>query len=343
MKTKCMIIMRLTCVLAILCIVMGSGVFAQKKLLFKISGSAATVKGNHTAESFIKFKQLVEKYSKGEIEVRIFPEGTYGGSQEAVLAVRNGECHMFNLASNNFAVHSPSIWPFSFPYMFKNYEHIAKLVNGPFGKKIQERSLKEAGVRIVGYPYNGWRAVSNSVKPIKKLEDMRGLKIRVPKSATIIETFKAWGVNPTPIGWNETFTALQQRVCDGFDNPVNVIGSGRFYEVQKYVTTLKYQPQISVYIMNERFWQQLSTKHKAAVQKALDESIRWCATYVDSAIEKYTEVCKENGMEFYDLPPNEEARWEKAAISIYPKLYKLTDKKWITDFMQEVKTVEKGL
>jgi tripartite ATP-independent transporter DctP family solute receptor len=343
MRKKIRFIMRLTCILMILYVITGNLVFAENKLLLKVSGSAATVKGNHTAETFIKFKQLVESYSDGEIEVRIFPEGTFGNEDDGVLAVRSGECHLFNAASNNFAVHSPSIWPFSFPYMFKSYEHINRLVSGAFNQEIQDRVFKESGVRIVGYPSNGWRAVSNSKKPIKKLEDMRGLKIRVPKSPTIIETFKAWGVNPTPIGWSETFTALQQKVCDGFDNPVNVIGSYRFYEVQKYVTTLKYQPQISVFVMNDQFWQNLSQKNKAAVQRALKESINWCAKYVEKSMADYTVICKKNGMVFYNLPPKEEARWSQAAKSIYPKLEKLCDKEWITKFEQAVEVAGKGL
>lgn len=303
----------------------------ERKVIMKISGSGATVKGNQTAESFKMFEHLAELYSDGEIDVKIFPAGTFGGSQEAVLSVRNGECHMFNLASNNFAVHSPSIWPFSFPYMFNSFNQIRRLVDSPFGEKIQQRVLEESGVRVAGYAYSGWRVISNSVRPIKTLEDLKGLKVRVPKSPTIIETFKAWNVNPTPIAWEETFTALQQGVCDGFDNPVNVIGSFGFYEVQDYVTSLKYQPQFCVYIMNEQFWQGLSPKHRAAVQRAIDESTRWCTSYVEWAEDKYTEVCKKNGMEFYTLPAAEEARWEEKARAIWPRLAELTDMEWVKE------------
>jgi len=196
MNKKIRILICIVCMLVLFCIMVGNSALAQDKIEMKISGSAATVRGNHTAESFIMFKHLAELYSNWEIEVKIFPAGTFGGSQEAVLSVRNGECHLFNLASNNFAVHAPSIWPFSFPYMFEDYNQVKELVNSQFGKKIQQRAFDEAGVRIVGYPYNGWRAVANSVKPIKTLEDMEGLKIRVPKSPTIIETFKAWGGKP---------------------------------------------------------------------------------------------------------------------------------------------------
>jgi len=341
MSKNIRILISLICVIALFFVVLGNSVLAQDKLVMKVSGSAATVRGNHTAETFIMFKHLVELYSNWEIEVKIFPAGTFGGSQEAVLAVRNGECHLFNLASNNFAVHSSSIWPFSFPYMFDDYSQIKELVTGPFGEKVQQRAFDESGVRIVGYPYNGWRVVSNSVKSIKTLEDMQGLKIRVPKSPTIIETFKAWGVNPTPIGWEETFTALQQGVCDGFDNPVNVIGSFRFYEVQNHVTNLKYQPQICTWIMNDQFLQDLSPKHKAAIQRAIDESIDWCASYIDWAADMYTDVCKENGMEFYDLTPEEEARWKEAARAIWPKLYELTDEEWVKEFLQAVEAISK--
>jgi len=328
----------------VVCFVLIFGVtnFAMagsSKLLMKISGSAATVKGNHTAEFYKMLEHLIELYSDWEIEVKIYPQGTFGGSQEAVLAVRNGECHWFNQASNNFAVHAPCVWPFTFPYMFSSFEELQRVIDGPFGKRITEKALKESGVRIVGYTWAGWRAISNSVRPIRRLEDMKGLKIRVPKCPTIIETFKAWGVNPTPIGWNETFTALQQGVCDGFDNPVVVIGSFGFYEVQKYVTTLKYNPQICVNIVNEKFWQSLSPKHKAAIERALKEATEWEHGYLMWATEKYTKLCKEKGMEFYELPPEEEARWREKAVSIWPRLYKLCGEEWAQEFIKTVKKV----
>jgi len=336
MNKKIRILICIVCMLVLFCIVAGNSALAQDKLVMKVSGDGATVQGNDTAEKFKMFKYLTELYSDGGIEVKIFPEGTFGGSQEAVLAVRDGECHLFKQASNNFAVHAPSIWPFSFPYMFEDYSQVKELVSGPFGEKIQERVLKEAGVRVVGFPYSGWRVISNSVKPLKTLEDMKGLKIRVPKSAIYLETFKAWGSSPTPIGWNETFISLQQGVADGFDCPINAIGSFRFYEVQDYITNLKYLCLVSTDIINEQFWQDLSPKHKDAVQRALNESNEWVQGYVEWGVDKWSNVCKENGMEFYDLPPEEEARWKEAARAIWPKLYELADEAWVEEFLQAV-------
>lgn len=330
------------CLVFVLSIIMLPSAFAKKKVTMIISGSGATVKGNHTAETFKMFKMLAELYSDWEIEVKIYPQGTYGGSQQAVLAVRNGECHMFNQASNNFAVHAASVFPFSLPYMFDGFDQFQEMVDGPFGKVVAERAYKESGLRIVGYHWAGWRAVSNSVKPIKNLEDMKGMKIRVPKSPTIIGTFKAWGVNPTPIGWNETFTALQQGVADGFDNPVAVIGSFGFYEVQKYVTTLKYQPQVCVFVVNDQFWQGLCPKHKAAIELALKDATQWEHGFVRWATEKYATMCKEKGMIFYDLPGQEEVRWEEKARAAWPKLYDICGgKEWVERFDKAAKAAGK--
>jgi tripartite ATP-independent transporter DctP family solute receptor len=332
------------CLALLISISFATSAFAKEKVTMIISGSGATVKGNHTAEVYKIFKMLTELYSDWEMEVKIFPQGTYGGSQQAVLAVRNGECHMFNQATNNFAVHAPSIFPFSLPYMFNSFEQLQEMVDGPFGKAIADRAYKESGLRIVGYHWAGWRAVSNSVKPIKRLEDMKGMKIRVPKSPTIIGTFKAWGVNPTPIGWNETFTALQQGVADGFDNPVSVIGSFGFYEVQKYVTTLKYQPQACTFSANDAFWRSLSPKHKAAVELALKEAIDWEHSYLQWSTDKYATLCRDKGMIFYDLPADEEARWREKARAAWPSMYDICGgKNWVENFDRAAKEADRRL
>jgi tripartite ATP-independent transporter DctP family solute receptor len=332
------------CITLCITLMMSSGVLAKSIVTMKVSGSTATVRGTQIAETYIMFKQLAELYSNFEIEVNIFPQGTYGGSQEAVLAVRNGECHMFNQASNNFAVHAPSVFPFSMPYMFESFEELQAVVDGPFGKEISDRVVKEAGVRLVGLNWAGWRAVTNSVKPIKKLEDLQGLKIRVPKSPTIFDTFKAWGVNPVAIGWNETFTALQQGVADGFDNPVMIIGSAGFYEVQKYCTTLKYNPQIATYIVNEQFWQGLSPQHKVAIERALKEATEWEHGYIRWSTERYTKICKDKGMIFYDLPTGEEARWKEKALDAWPKMKKIAGgEEWVQKFQNEVLKMRKKL
>ena len=202
----------------------------------KISASGVGVKGAYGNELARMFKDLAELYSNWEIEVKVYPQGTFGDSQEAVLAVRNGEGHMFNQATNNFAVHSPSMNAFSLPYMFESYDQAFNLLEGEFGEVIKKKASEESGVKLVALHRGGWRGVANSKRVIKKMEDLQGLKIRVPPSPVYIELFKAWGVNPVSIGWNETFSALQQRVADGFDNPISVIGQFKFYEIQKYFT-----------------------------------------------------------------------------------------------------------
>ncbi len=306
-------------------------------IVMKVSGSGIPTEGNLNYVTVLRFQELVEEYTNGEVVVELFPQGTFGSEVDAVLAVRDGEVHMFTLASNNLAVHAPSIFPLSFPYMFESFEEVQEVVESPFGDQLAERVLDESGVMILGYHWSGWRVVSNSVRPIKTLEDMRGMKIRVPMSATIVETFKAWGVNPTPIAWNETFAALQQGVVDGFDNPIVVIGSFGFYEVQDYLTELKYQPQMIVDIMNKEFYDSLSAEHQAAIQKAFTEASYETQDYIRNETETYRQLSIDNGMEVYQLPPAEEQRWREAAMSAWPILYKdASGEAWVQEFHNAV-------
>ena len=314
------------------------GVYAAKKIVMKISASGAGMKATYGNELVRTFKGLVELYSNYEIEVKIFPHGAFGDASEAVLAVRSGECHMFNHATNNFAVHAPSMNAFSLPYMFDSYEQAFRFVDGPFGDVIRRKASKEAGVRLAAFHRGGWRGIANSKRPIEKLEDLKGLKIRVPPSPIYIEMFKTWGVNPVTIGWMETFTSLQQRVADGFENPIGVVGTFKFYEIQKYYTWCKYVAQIAVVILNHEFYNGLSQTNKDAVDLAIKETVKWLNGYVEWSDNKWAKICENKGMILYDLPDKEEARWAEKAKSIWPKLYKMCGgKEWVDQFDRAVK------
>lgn len=317
-------------------------VYAEEKVIMKISASGAGMKATYGNELVNRFKYLAELYSNYEIEVKIYPNGAFGDASEAALAVRNGECHLMNHASNNFAVHAPSMNAFSLPYMFDSYEQAFNFTDGPFGEVIRKKAYEEAGVRLVAFHRGGWRGIANSKRPIHKLEDLKGLKIRVPPSPIYIEMFKAWGVNPVTIGWMETFTSLQQRVADGFENPMGVVGTFKFYEIQKYYTWCKYVAQIAVVILNDEFYTGLSPDHKDAVDLALKETIQWLNGYVDWSDKKWAKICERKGMILYDLPDEEEARWAELARAQWPKLYKMCGgKEWVERFDKAVKQAKK--
>ena len=191
---------------------------------FLVSGSAlaATFKvavgdaqGSAQWEMASKFKSAFEAKTGGKHKAELFPNEQLGGEETTVNSASMGTLDFSVLAVNNITPFSPSVGVLTLPYVIQSAEEAKKLVTGDVGKELTANTVRDAGVRIVGWTFTGFRVLTNSKKPVKTLADLQGLKIRVPKNEIMISSYQAWGINPTPMAWGETFTALQQRVVDG--------------------------------------------------------------------------------------------------------------------------------
>ena len=163
--------------------------------------------------------------------------------------------------------------------------------------------------------------LTNSKKPVKTLEDLDGLVIRVPKNEIMIDSYNSWGINPTPMAWSETFTALQQKVVDGQDNPYLTVHSMKFYEVQKYVTEIRYIFSIEPIIVSEAIFQEQSPE----VQEAILEAGKAATLHSAEHLRKSEAAIKEDliakGMQI-DAPADGEKAWiEAATTTVWPKFY----------------------
>jgi tripartite ATP-independent transporter DctP family solute receptor len=215
-------------------LIFSSSLSAQAKTEWKMAlGDAA---GGTQWELGLRFAQLMEAYTKGEVKIHLFPNGQLGSEQETVQNCRLGTLDYSIVAINNITPFSPTVGVFTLPYLILSLDDAVKLTQGSIGQKLAENTIRDAGVRLLGWAYSGFRVLTNSKRPVRTLKDLKGLVIRVPKNAIMIASYKSWGVNPTPMAWDETFTALQQKVVDGQDNPYITNYVMKFYEVQKYIT-----------------------------------------------------------------------------------------------------------
>ena len=177
-------------------------------------------------------------------------------------------------------------------------------------------------MRIVGWAYSGFRVLTNSKKPVKTLADLQGLVIRVPKNEIMIATYQAWGVNPTPMSWAETFTALQQRVVDGQDNPYITVSAMKFNEVQKYITNIRYIFSLEPLIISEQVFQAQKPDVQKAILEAGQAASEHSYKYLLETEAKIRAELTAKGMEISD-PANGEKEWiEKATTTVWPKFYK---------------------
>ncbi|MBL8444047.1 MAG: TRAP transporter substrate-binding protein [Zoogloeaceae bacterium] len=268
------------------------------------------------------FAKIFNEKTGGKHKVELFPNGQLGDEQDTVNNAAMGLLDFSILAINNVTPFSPSVGVLTLPYVIQSAEDAKTLTQGAIGKELTENTTRDAGVRIVGWAYSGFRVLTNSNRPVKTLDDLKGLVIRVPKNEIMISTYQAWGVNPTPMSWAETFTALQQRVVDGQDNPYITIAAMKFNEVQKYITNIRYIFSLEPLIMSEQVFNSQSPDVQAAILEAGREATEHSFKYLLETEDQIRKDLTAKGMEISD-PANDEKEWiEKATTSVWPKFYK---------------------
>ncbi|WP_255475012.1 TRAP transporter substrate-binding protein [Pusillimonas sp. ANT_WB101] len=284
---------------------------------FKVAvGDAA---GGTQWEMASKFAEVLQEKTKHEVQ--LFPNGQLGDEQATVNDAAMGLLDFSVLAINNITPFSPSVAVLTLPYVIQSADEAYKLTMGEVGKELTENTIRDAGVRILGWSYSGFRVLTNSKRPVRTLDDLKELKVRVPQNEVMIESYRSWGINPTPMAWTETFPALQQKVVDGQDNPYITVSAMKFNEVQKYITNLRYVFSLEPIIVSE----QIFKSQDAATQKAMleagvaasEHSLEWLKLTEDRIKKELTDL----GMEIVD-PADDEKPWiEAATTKVWPVFY----------------------
>lgn len=307
---------------------LGLSVVAVSLLGLSAGVSAKTFKmaigdaqGGTQWELATTFKKAFEEETGGKHKVSLFPNGQLGSEEDTVNNAAMGTLDFSLLAVNNLTPFSPTVGVLTLPYVIRSVEEARTLVEGDIGKTLTENTVRDANVRIVGWAFSGFRVLTNSKKPVSKLSDLKGLVIRVPKNEIMIETYKAWGINPTPMAWSETFTALQQRVVDGQDNPYITVSAMKFNEVQKYITPIKYVFSLEPLVVSESLFQRQKPDVQNAILAAGRKATEHSFQYLIDSEEKIKAELVSKGMEIVE-PADGEKEWiEKATTTVWPKFY----------------------
>lgn len=306
-----------------------SAVISAACLAFSVNSMAATWKlatgdaaGGTQYELAETFAQELEKRTDGKIKANIFSNSQLGSEEDTISNASMGMLELSVVAINNITPFSPTAGIFTLPYVIRSAEDAKLLTQGAVGKQLTEDTVRDAGVRIIGWAYSGCRRLTNSVRPVESPADLKGLVIRVPKNEIMIASYQAWGVNPNPMAWSETFTALQQGVVHGQDNPYMTIDAMKFYEVQKYITNSCYIFSLEPLIMGEGTFQGLSAELQTAVLEAGEAATQHSYDYLLTSEENIKKrLVEENGMTIVE-PANDESEWIAQATKIWPKFYK---------------------
>jgi len=261
-------------------------------------------KGHPLVMGMEKFKDIVEAKSGGKLKVNLFPGGTLGSDQANISALQGGTLEMVTMNSGILASQVKDFAVFDFPFVFANTREADAILDGAFGKKMHAK-LDEKGLVGLTYWELGFRNITNSKRPLNKVEDIAGLKLRVIPNPINVDWVKALDANPTPLPFPEVYAALEQKAIDGQENPVTVINANKFFEVQKFaaITNHQYNPQ-SVMI-SKKFWDTLSAAEKAIVQDAAVEAGKYQREQARGQVAAALDNMKKNGMQVTEFPAAE--------------------------------------
>jgi len=227
--------------------------------------------GNPRHEASVKFAEILKAKTSGRIEVQVAPSAQLGDDAAMVTALRTGALDMSANSQGAVANAVPEYAAFGMPFLFSNAAAAFKLLDGPLGKELADKSA-EKGLIALGFWDNGIRQMTNSKRPIAKVEDLKGLKMRTPPDTVLVEIMQALGAEAQQIKFAELYVALQQGVVDGQENPLVNFHASKLYEVQKNLALTNHQFQMTPFLMSKRSWDKLSDADKKAVQEAAAEA-----------------------------------------------------------------------
>ncbi len=210
-----------------------------------------------------KFKELLEKRRPGRVEVRIFGSAQLGEDKEMLEGLRLGTLEMHVPSSVLHSV-EPMFGVFNLPFLIHDREQVERIAEGPVGEALRKKLLDHDLV-LLGFWENGFRMITNNVRPVVRPEDLRGIRIRTPKDPERVKLFAAFGASPTSMSYGEVFSALKQGVVDGQENPFAQIVPARFYEVQKYLSISKHVYSPAYPVMSRSYFESLDEEMRTAI------------------------------------------------------------------------------
>jgi tripartite ATP-independent transporter DctP family solute receptor len=297
-------------------------------------------KGHPVVTGAEKFAELVAAKSGGRMKVNLFPGGVLGSDAATVLAVQNGTVEMTILNSGILATQAKEFAVYDFPFLFANAKEADTIVDGPFGKAMHAK-LADKGIIGLAYWELGFRDLTNGRRPIHKVEDIAGLKLRVIPNPINIDWVKALDANPTPLAFPELYAALEQRAVDGQENPVSVILANRFAEVQKYLTLTHHQYNPQSVIISRKVWDTMNPAERQIVQDASLEAARYERQISREQATSTIEQLKKAGMQVTELAPAEQAKMREKMKPVIDKHAATVGEGTVHELMAELAKLRK--
>ncbi|WP_165972497.1 TRAP transporter substrate-binding protein [Paracandidimonas soli] len=265
-----------------------------------------------------KFAELVEQKSDGRIKIAVFSNGQLGSDQQMQAALRGGTQEFTVPSTATLANLDKSFGIIGMPFSFASEAQADAVLDGPFGQSLLDR-LPAVGMVGLAFWENGFRNLTNSRRPVERVEDIRGLKVRTMQNTLYIDMFNGLGANAVPLAVTELFTALETRAVDGQENPYTVVHAQKFYDVQKYLSTTGHAYDALVLVASGKFWDRLSESDRQLLREVAREATLYQRQTSRELNAKLREELVGLGMQINDVAPEERERMREALQGVIDK------------------------
>ncbi len=253
----------------------------------------------HHGVAIDTFAEELERLTDGRYDVQTFYAGSLGAERESIEGVQLGTLEMTFTSTGPVPNFVPELQVLDIPYLFRDYAHARGLLDGEIGDELLAR-FEPHGIKGLAWADNGFRHMTNNVQPIETPADLEGLKMRTMENSVHIAAYRDFGILPTPMAFTEVFAALQQGVVDGQENPLSVIESNNFQEVQRYMTLTGHVFSPCVFLMNLDLYDSLPAEDQEAFLAAAKSGAAANRARVDADEASAIEVMSSQGMEIIE-------------------------------------------
>lgn len=286
-------------VLGLAALIAGPAGAEVKERNFKVA--FVQMKDHPQGLSLERFAESVGKRSGGKMRVRSFPGGTLGGDAAVIQSLQGGTIEMTLVATSLLGSQIKEYAMLDLPYLFNDFREADAVLDGPVGRKLADR-LPEKGLVGLSYWDHGFRNMTNSRRPIGKLEDFQGLKIRVLQLPLYVDMFTTLGANAVPMPYPELYSAMETKAVDGQENTFSSIETAKFYEVQKHVSPTRHVYQPLILLFSRKVWDTLSAEEQRILLDAAAETQPFNRKLSREADAKALESLRAKGLTVTEFP-----------------------------------------
>jgi len=248
------------------------GISQEKQVVLKLGHAVAPEHPYHLGA--VRYSDLVAQRTKSKVKIDVYPSTQLGNERDMVEGLQLGTIDLVVTSTGPLGGFVPRMFVVDLPFLFRDREHAYKVLDGPIGRELLD-AFSAKGIKGLAFWENGFRQMTNSVRPIEKPEDLRGIKIRTMENKVHLSAFRAFGASPTPMAWSEVYTALQQKTIDAQENPIAIIYFQKIYEVQKYLALTDHFYSPTPLLMSLKAFNNLPKNF----QKIMLDTAMECATF----------------------------------------------------------------